>query len=456
MLAEKPNNLLEIDTLVESFIQDHQPGIATCHRVHFKNSNELSLQALIAELMDELRTGCVTFINKDYPMEELNSYLFYIVNAFCKTRAAPIIKKVTDYLCPGCLFQGKEIIITLTNQVFKCDICNEELKEAADPKKVLFFRSFFRHNKQGYRCDDCERFIPHPLDNSPIVTCPYFDCCFVGSWSNLRRMHHPSMQSNKESLVLDASKETGGTMHDMVADESADAQSQLELEEALRDKVQTLHDVIDFQRNSVPYSSSEFTVKHKLLVYDAFENLIRRHPVEMVDYLLNNGSGYAGFQAKIFQEYIRLLEDALPITYKKNKTNYKIESLLDENLTLFDGISTFDGIVNDKSIIKNATTEFYIGGRKGAVTKPYYIGKLLNVLDKKTKEVLIDNVIEYTFSLIKVRDIAPGTEVIVTHLRVPPHYQMGGMAYVNRIRKKIVERARVVMNEDSQRNQKYC
>jgi len=448
MLAESPSNLLEIDTLIESFIQNHQAGISMLHRVYFKNSHELSLQALIAELMDELRTGCVTFINKEYPMEELNSYLFYIVNAFCKKRVVVTQpKKIIDYLCPGCLFLGKNTVVEL-NYIFKCENCAEELKQTTDPKSVLFYRTFFRHNKQGYRCPDCERFLPHPLDESPIVTCPYFDCCFVGTWSNLKRMHHPSTQSSRESLILDATKAGGGTMHDTVTDESTDIQITLELEEELKNKVQFLREIIEYQRNNAPYSSAESTLKHKVLIYTAFDNFLQKYPIEMTDYLLSDSSsGYSGFQHKIFQEYIRLLEDALPIIFKKNKIIYKIESLLDENLTLFDGISTFDGMVTDKSVIKNGTTEFYIGGRKGAITKPYYIGKLLNIIDKKTKEVLLDKVVEYTFSLIKVRDIVPGTEVVVTHLRVPPHYQMGGMAYVNRIRKKIVERAKLVTHD---------
>ena len=67
----------------------------------------------------------------------------------------------------------------------------------------------------------------------------------------------------------------------------------------------------------------------------------------------------------------------------------------------------------------------------------------------RTKEILNDKVIEYTFSLIKIRGVKTGTKVLVTHLRVPPHYNMGGMAHVNRIRKKIVDRLKMVINGDS-------
>jgi hypothetical protein len=440
----QPNNILEINTLIESFIQDHQSGIATLHRIYFKNDNTLSLRALIAEVMDELRTGCITFFNKEYDIEELNSYLFYIVNAFCKKRASYAVKKINDYVCPGCLYFGKTTVVSFVNQNFKCEECSEELKSATDIKKITLFRIFSRHNKRGYHCQECDRFIPHPLDEFATIACPYLDCCFVGSWVNLRRMHHPSVQINRENLILDATKDNSSTMHDIIADKSVSIQIQLELEEDLQKRILSLKEIIDYQRNSVPYSSSEFTVKHKILIYNAFDNLLNKYPIEMVNYLFNKNNGYSGFQAKVFQEYIRLLEESLPFSFKKNKQIYTVNSLLDDNLNIFDGISNFTGLVSDKGIIKNSTTEFYIGGRKSAITKPFYIGKLLNVSNKNTKEILLNKVSEYTFSLIKISDIVPGTEVIVTHLRVPPHYQMGGMSYINRIRKKIVERAKTI------------
>lgn len=441
-------NLIEIDNIVDAFVEKHSQGIATMHKIYFHNSDPVSVRSLIAELVDELKTGCVTFFNKDNPdTEELDSYLFYIANSFVKKKATPQFKKKTEYLCPGCLFLGKENLIGIVNKVFKCHECDDALRKATDPKIVAFLRVFFRHNKVGYRCDDCKRFVPHPLDESPIVTCPYLDCCFVGQWSSLRRMHHPTSESNAEILTLDASLESGKFFKDSVVDESANALSQLESKEELENKVKTLREIIESQSNSVVYSSSDFTIKHKCLAYQSFNNLLRKYPAEMVAYLLNN-SRSGGFQHKVFQEYIRLLEESLPFSFKKNGTYHRVDSLLDDNLNLFDGISVFESFVTDKLDIKNGTKEFYIGGRKASVTKPYYIGKLLSVTEKNGKTPLNDKVIEYSFSKIKMRDILPGTEVIVTHLRVPPHYQMGGMVYVNRARKKIVDRAQSILIKD--------
>jgi hypothetical protein len=439
MEAVKINNLLDVDDLVNKFLREHSQGITTIHRINFHTNDSLSLKALNEELKDELRAGVITFWNKYENLDEISPYLFYIVNSFCKKKAAPLTKRKIEYLCPGCLFLGKENLISLIGPILSCDNCFDLLKISNDPKEVQLFRCFAKHNKNGYRCQDCSRFIPHPLVESDEVNCPYFDCAFVGDHDNLKKMNHPTSGSNPEKLVLDIFKNNKTSIKDLIVSNNLDAHSKIEIEEEFQLQSKTIHDVIDSQKNSVPYSSSGFTSKHKFLCYQAFDNLLKKYPEEMVAYLVGN-SRSGGFQAKTFQEYIRLLEEALPFTYNKGKKVYLINSLLDDKLKLFNGISVFEEIINDKLVIKNGTTEFYIGGRKGSIAKPYYIGKLLNIVDKNTKLPLMDKVVEYSFLKIKMRDVDPVTPVIVTHLRVSPHYQMGGMVYVNRVRKKIKER----------------
>lgn len=442
-----PFNLVAIDSIVDKFLVDNAVGIATMNRLYFSESGDLANRALSEELKDELRTGCVTFFNKeDADPEELSPYLFYIANAFCKKKSSSVnsTKKKTEYVCPGCLFLGKHTLVPLSNNLFRCDECEASLKSSQDPKMVSFFRHFFRHNKSGYHCQDCDRFIPHPIDNSPTLSCPYLDCSFVGVWSSLKRMHHPSSQSRIETLSTD----DAFTSKTYLVDDQPIADIKLEQQETLLSQIKMLRDIIDSQKNNVPYSSAEATAKHKYLCYEAFDSCLKSSPTEMVNYLLN-GSRSGGFQSKVFQEYIRLLEGSLPYSFKKNNKQYVVESLLDPNINLFSGISEFDSIVSHKLDIKNETKEFYIGGRKGAISQPFYIGKLLSVIDKNSKKSLMENVKEYTFSKIKMQNISPGTEVIVTHLRVPPHYQMGGMVYVNRIRKKIIERAQFLMSKEN-------
>lgn len=210
--------------------------------------------------------------------------------------------------------------------------------------------------------------------------------------------------------------------------------------------MEKIKEIIESKANAILYSSS-FTSQHKFLVYKAFSNLFDHFPKEMENYLVNN-SRSGGFQHKVFQEYIRLLENSFPFIIRKNKKQSIIRNLLDPNLCIFDGISVFEGIVDEKNCIKNNTREFYIGGRKSTYAKPFYIGKILNLVNKETKEQIKNSVVEYSFSKIKIsKNIKPGTEVIVTHLRIPPHYQMGGMVYVNRMRKEIINEINAVKNE---------
>lgn len=446
-------NLIDVDSLVEKFLQEHRSGIGTMHQMYFKTVNQVSLHALTELLKNELRTGCVTFVNKNPVMEELPAYLFYITNAFCRKLAAPEVKKKSEYICPGCLFLGMATLVSF-DKTFQCEECHDQLKSVTDPKQVAFYETFAVHNKQGYRCPDCNRFLPHPLENTPVISCPYFDCCFVGEFINLNKMHHTTSQTNPEKLVLDVTNDGHRFFKDSIVSQEMDAVSRLEIKEGLQSKVQLIREVIDSQISHVSYSGSDFTIKHKQFVYQAFGILLQQYPEEMVGYLLN-GTRSGGFQHKVFQEYIKLLESAFPFFIKKGRKRYRVDSLLSEYLCVFDGISVFTSVVSDKLDIKNGTTEFYIGGRKASYTQPYYIGKLLNIIHAETKESLLPSVKEYSFSRIKLHGVKPGIPVVVTHLRIPPHYQMGGMVYVNRVRKKIVERAQSLLKRGDNENEKF-
>lgn len=438
-------NLYEVDILVANFIKTKRQSFATLQRIWFKNDDKLTLAALTEEVKEELKSGCITFINKNYPLDELDSYLFYIVNAFFKKKAAPKLKRKTEYVCPGCLFKGKDSLV-FYHRYFNCDECEAESKSAQDPKWIEFYNVFKKHNKVGFKCNDCKRFIPKQDKESDIIGCPYIDCGFAGKVSSLKKMHHPTSSSNPEILSVDIVKDNGKSIKDSIIDQSDSILFKMEQKEELQNKIKCIQSAIEQQSNNVPYSSSNFTVKHKQFVYAAFKNILNSDSEDMVNYLLNN-SRTGGFQHKIFQEYIRLLEDSLPIIISKNKKMYKIDSLLDENLSLFDGISTFDATVSNNLEIKNQTKEFYIGNRKASYTKPYYIGKILNVIDKDSGIPILDSVLNYSFLKIKLKNVKPGTKVTVTHLRVPPHYQMGGMVYVNRIRKKIIDRALTLLQK---------
>ncbi len=184
------------------------------------------------------------------------------------------------------------------------------------------------------------------------------------------------------------------------------------------------------------FTSCDYTVRQKTIMCDAFIQTAQEFPKEMEEYLVN-GSKRHNLQSKIFKKYIYLLEKSLPLSFKKGKEKFVINSIDDQNLNIFLDRQEFDQFVDKNFKIKNNTQQIYIGGRKASYVKPYYIGKLLEVFDLETGESLMDKVEDYTFTFIKIKDYSPGLKVRVTHLAVPPHYQMGPMVYLNRIKTEI-------------------
>ena len=442
-ILDNMTNLLdqsEIENKIDDFFIHYANGLKTIYSTYFSSVSSLSIAAFNEELREELRDGCFTFINNKYPKNELNNYLFYIANSFAKKTGVSNKSKI-EYICPGCVFLGKDYSILEYDKLFKCDECEFEFKSNnLPPEKTYFFNTFYRHNKNGYRCPECQRFIPHPLDNNGSIKCPYFDCIFTGLTLELDKMHHPTSKSDPEKLILDTTNDFNLSLKDKLISNTLDAHSKLEFTEQIKQKTNTIKEIIESQSNSVVYNSSNATIKHKQLIYQSILLLLDMYPIEMIEYLSGHKDNYFGFQHKIFQKYIELLEQSFPFAISKNGKSYRINSLLDNELGLFDGISVFEAPISNKFVVKNMTKEIYIGGRKASYARPYYIGKLLNIVDKNTHNSLLSNVVEYSFSKILLNQVQGVSTVIVSHLRTPPHYQMGGMAHINRIRKKIVER----------------
>lgn len=319
------------------------------------------------------------------------------------------------FICPGCKYLGSDNILKFSKR-FICSVCSEKAKTSVDTKELNLRKTFAEHRKKGYKCPNCKRFIPEPLIGLNL-SCPYYDCWFAGTSEGLKSMRHPS-------AVMDVS------MSDLLTKKTEAEESVLSLK--------ILREAITEEINTVAFSSNNSTVIHKISIGQAFLNLTHKMPSQMTDYLVN-GKKNSSLQSKLFQEYISILENKLPFTYKKKKSVVLVDSLLSDELSLFDGISTFEAEISSKKEIKNGTKEFYVGGRTGFHSKPFYIGKLLNVINVETKQSILDDVKEYSFLRLLFNKTPPETRVLVSHLRVPPHYQMGGMAHLNRMRKRIVK-----------------
>jgi hypothetical protein len=391
---------------IANFIKNYNVGLSFAYAKYVKKSF-LSKEDFLSLLYEHIEQYVQTSNLFTLTQEEQFQQIFYISNQFAKSFLLKN-KKNINYICPGCAFENKQSLLD-GDEYLTCKVCKNLLITCADTKLYNLYKTFSHHNKVGFRCKDCNRFIPK--NNNCKIICPYLDCCFVGNSSDLKKMRHPST--------------------------AEDVKSNFTLISSNNSKVEILNKIIDEQSNLLSYKDINFTVPHKLSVYQAFKQILNAYPDQMIDYIFNN-SRSGGFQHKLFQCYISILEKSFPLVIKKNKKNIIINNLLDNNLCLFDGVSTFETYIN-KNIIKNNTQEYYIGGRKASYTKPYYIGKLLNVLTVENNQPILHLVDSYSFNQIKLKSNLDKCKVMVTHLRVPPHYQMGGMVYINRIRKTIVD-----------------
>lgn len=443
-----------INAVVLDFLEEKKSLISHYCKIAYDDVNEVSLGAFKTLLLEELRNVLISFINKGHEIsdERVIKYLTIATKQIAK-KTSNSDKKIVP-VCPGCRYLDRVTILTINNKLYNCHNCQQDLNSSDNPEKLNLYVTFAQHNRKGYRCGDCERFIPEPMSDNSILSCPYTDCIFSGKISELEEMRHPTIRGNYDITALDSPVGKFGststlTLKDSLSDSRGNDTSstgmRLQLNEDVQHQMSILQKTISDQKTALAYRSNDSTLLLKQLMYTAYQNIIVRQPEEMLAYLVHQTRN-GGLQHKIFQEFIRLLEANLPFTYTKNGKTKEIKTLLHPSLCIFQGESVFDSVVESDHRIDNKTQEIYVGSRKGFYCRPYYLGKLLDVSDCSGQS-LMSSVEEYTFfKIIMKKDIPAGKEVKVRHLRVPPHYQMGAMVHLNRIRRTIVDKVYLTLH----------
>lgn len=313
-------------------------------------------------------------------------------------------------ICPGCLYMNKKVQVEVHKKVYRCFEC--EKAKSHDHAKYLNSIFCFYYNR-GVSCPGCNRFVPYRMDMSWNMQCPYEDCLLTFQRKDAKRAEHPIIKSIRSPNIFDYDaicglKDTG----------------QIELENT----ISTIESILESEISRLSYGN--FTSAAKIKMAEAFISILKRNTNSMLSYLINK-SRAEKIQHKIFQEYVSLVEKSLPFQIRKNRKKRTIESLLDEEFNLFYGISEFESCIENYEV-KNKTKEtFFIGGKD----TPFYIGKLLDVIDCETNESVMNLVDEYSFFKVKFNSKCKSKRVIVRHMRIPPHYQMGHMVYLNKTRK---------------------
>lgn len=311
----------------------------------------------------------------------------------------------TNYTCPSCAYYNKQTVVNY-KYVCSCTTCFMDLKHVTDPAKERLLLAFANHSKSGFKCPDCERFLPQSLANDKDIICPYPNCLFKGKIDLLKKMRHPIVKTEAVPVA--------------VVKPPQDMSPVLE--------------VIEDQINALQYTSVSCTLKQKTFVYKAFHNLIKKQPEDMTAYLMEGKRGDR-LQSKLFQEYISVLENSIPFSLKSGRESILVDSITHPKFNPFDGLSKFEAVVENNGIIKNKTSELYIGNRKSYYCQPFYIGKLLDIVNDEGSSVMY-MVKDYSFSVIRT-SLESGTKVQVTHLRIPAHYQVGILSHINRIKRSI-------------------
>jgi hypothetical protein len=429
-----------IPTYVSSFMEKNSSAINHLGRKAYNNSSSpVALNAFRHIASNVLTSACDHFVSdQENDLSHLDRYLF----GSLKIAALKILNegKQSTLICPACKYYDQISFLVQMSEKLACKACQRNYYEANDEKEKLFYEAFGEHSRSGFRCDGCKRFIPASSQDRDI--CPYPDCQVKNSLLTVKEMAHPiiRVQNSNISYDMPLRYDWGWTNPDATF-ESEEVHKELRMiKKCLEEQIKTLH-----------YKGYPNTYISRLCMYKAFKNLLATNLDEMIPYLSGtrktNGGGK--IQVKVFQEFIRELEKELPFSYQLRDEKCEIKSITDERLHLFAGESVFEAKVGLDGKIPNNTKEIYIGGRNGYHHLPYYIGELLEVKNLENNMSLLDRVVEYSCVNIKMQpSIEPETKVVVKHLRIVPHYSMGGFIILNRIKKKITDRVKILMREN--------
>lgn len=479
----KPQNIteLDLDSISLELIKVYHSKLNFLARktYGFRSSDEipeLVFDSFKEQARAELKSALHTFLFKSEHWRtgrDINPYLLTTLNRLSNkiTQDINSVKRANVPICPLCKDQGHREFLVNEDKLWRCQSCtkkielfSEELKknrEAIKPAirvnleaKINSAKIFALHSRKGYRCPDCAKFIPESANTANGISCPFDTCIFIGNIDGLELMAHPVTIGQRQNVSLDtsiANNDKGGdlTLASCLKANILDADVCIDVSERIENEHTILLQVIEDQILLIKRTNASSTMAQKLLMYEAYKSMVSKYPEEMVSYLVHQKQiGEFPIQSRIFQEYVALVENYLPFTMKKGDATIDIVDLTDPNLSLFLGVSKYEAIVRNDHTIANNTSETYTGGRKFKNYGPCFIGKVVDVVDTKSNLSLRHSIKEYSFVEITMEDWVPvGTQVQVTHFRIPSHYEMGSLVFLQRIRRQLVDKIYYRLNK---------
>lgn len=387
-----------------------------------------------------------------------NSYISQFENA----------EKVKLRTCPVC--KPLKIKLTIKNGLLYCHNCHEKINDLNKQleietneefklklkSNILLHKIFEHHSKTGYKCNDCNSFIP----KSYLITaqsCPYPTCSWFGDIDSLKPMGHPvslfpknnkwsGTETDNDYISIIQSKQDIAGSGKISLDKNVSAISRIHISQTYNKQLKALTNTLTEQKASLLRTKTYSQCFKTLYMYDAFLNMLEKNEQDMIRYLVHEGLGNSPIQCKIIQEYIAIIEKNMPIEIFKKDQPHTIYSLISDELGLFLGISEFKSVVTDNMYLANNTKEEYVGGRNFKNFGPCFIGYVIGLKDSETGDCYMNNMDNYTFNKIYMKGVKPGTNVMVTHFRIASHYDMGPLIPLQKVRKKVVDSIHLRLN----------
>ncbi|MDP2683506.1 MAG: hypothetical protein Q8P20_00460 [bacterium] len=469
-IAKNPESLIEDDLdswIIPGIMEHYDAKLIKLARTAYNDSSGVISPIAIAAFKErskvEFKIALQTFFFKKEHWRagrNLKPYLSLCIKRlahrlYCDRRGD---KRINSRVCPACKYDGNKELLVRESGMLKCAVCTKKsirlfdnLKDlkpedneraASIQKQYKFYSLFSTHSAVGIKCAECIRFIPISIIENDSVICPYPDCAHIGKLNTAETMAHPSGAYSRHTVSLNASvgdDSFNSIFQDLLKADSADPDVYIDMATQFNKERDILLEVIEEQMKSIKRTNASSTMMQKLIMYQAYKNMLGKYTEDMISYLAHvKQNADFPIQARIFQEYAKLIENHLPFTIQKCGKSIDIISLTNPDLALFAGISEFEAEVNDYNIIPNNTKEEYIGGRNFKNYGRCFIGKVINITsDGKS---IKDKIKEYSFVQIKMdKSILPGTKTLVKHFRILPHYEMHSMVHLQRIRRAIVD-----------------
>lgn len=447
----------DVDWIVSEMMDHFSGKIHSLATYVYGSEQGVALAAFKEYASQTLENGTKTFLFKSEHWRtgrSIGPYLSACLGKLADSLKSDIdfVKKVSIPICPACKTLSSREYLTYEGKLLRCPTCTKESIRLADKERssreeyeYRLRKVFSLHSRKGYRCPDCERFVPHStIDGAERTSCPYDDCGWFGKATDLKLMSHPVGQSSGVTVSLNATVGEGSEamsqkfqeFGDMLDANEVTPDIRIEQAEKYLRELEVTRAVLSTQRERLSRQPSPKTIK-KYLMYKAFESLLEHDPEGMIAYLIHGKSrGERPIQSLIFQRYIQLVENHLPFDVYGEDGILEAYSLLDPNLDLFLGVSEYQTHVRESGFVANNTHEIFQGSKCNG---PCFIGMLCDITDGDDNS-LMSEVEYYTFSSIKMKDtVQPNTLVKVTHFRIPPHYEMYSLVNLQRVRRKVVD-----------------